>query len=153
MPINQQDQTIIKADLNEKIESNQLQLEHPNNEDVGVELIEQVMQFKYFGVSKNIISNNHDPTRDLRNQINKATLTSLCFREIVRTIQYMRMDSKIKIYKTCIGSGMTYAIKAREHTNKRSESDSRQKSKGSLEKHGCKRAMGNTKKTGMVQLR
>lgn len=77
--------------------------------------IEQVMQFKYLGMN---ISSDHDPTKDLRGQINKAAVTSGCLREIIWNNQYMRMDSKIKIYKTCVRPAMTYAIEAREDTNK-----------------------------------
>ncbi|XP_060525304.1 uncharacterized protein LOC132701439 [Cylas formicarius] len=77
--------------------------------------IEQVMQFQYLGMN---MSSCHDPTKDLRDQINKASATSGCLREIVWANGYMQKDSKIKIYKTCVRPIMTYAIETREDTNK-----------------------------------
>ena len=77
--------------------------------------IEQVMQFRYLGID---ISSTHDPVKDLRSQINKASALSGCLREIVWSNPYMRTDSKIRIYKTCIRPIMTYGIEVREDTHK-----------------------------------
>ena len=78
-------------------------------------IIEQVSQFKYLGIE---LSGYHDPVKDLRSQVNKATAISGCLRQIVWSNQYMRKDSKIKIYKTCVRPIMTYGIEAREETTK-----------------------------------
>ena len=64
------------------------------------------------------MSHYHDPEKDLRSQINRATAMSGCLRQIVWTNPFMRTDSKIKIYKTCIRPIMTYGIEIREETNK-----------------------------------
>ncbi|XP_050519479.1 uncharacterized protein LOC126893388 [Diabrotica virgifera virgifera] len=77
--------------------------------------IEQVMPFRYLGID---ISSTHDPVKDLRSQINKASALSGCLREIVWSKPYMRTDSKSRIYKTCIRPIMTYGIEVREGTNK-----------------------------------
>ncbi|XP_057662518.1 uncharacterized protein LOC130897602 [Diorhabda carinulata] len=72
--------------------------------------IEQVMQFRYMGID---ISSTHDPVKDLRSHINKASALSGCLRDIVWS-----KDSKIRIYKTCIRPIMTYGTEVREDTNK-----------------------------------
>ena len=77
--------------------------------------IDQVMQFEYLGID---ISSSHDPVKDLRSQINKASALSGCLRDIVWSNPYMRKDSKIRIYKTCIRPIMTYGTEVREDTNK-----------------------------------
>ncbi|XP_056630500.1 uncharacterized protein LOC130441040 [Diorhabda sublineata] len=77
--------------------------------------IEQVMQFRYLGI---YISNTHDPVKGLRSQINKASALSGCLRDIVWSNPYMRKDSKIRIYKTCIRPIMTYSTEVREDNNK-----------------------------------
>ncbi|XP_044760224.1 uncharacterized protein LOC123317680 [Coccinella septempunctata] len=77
--------------------------------------IEQVMQFRYLGVD---ISSTHDPVKDLRSQINKASALSGCLRDIVWSNPYMRKDSKVRIYKTCIRPIMTYGTEVREDTVK-----------------------------------
>ncbi|XP_056637705.1 uncharacterized protein LOC130445842 [Diorhabda sublineata] len=77
--------------------------------------IEQVMQFRCLGID---ISSTHDPVKDLRSQINKASALSGCLRDIVWSNPYMRIDSKIRIYKTCIRPIMTYGTDVREDTNK-----------------------------------
>lgn len=78
-------------------------------------IIEQVSQFTYLGIQ---LSNNHDPPKDLRSLINKSAAIAGSLRETVWANKYMRMDSKIKIYKTCVRPIMTYGIEAREDTNK-----------------------------------
>ena len=77
--------------------------------------IEQVMLFRYLCID---ISSSHDPVKDLRSQINKASALSGCLRDIVWSNPYMRKDSKIRIYKTCIRPIMTYGTEVREDTNK-----------------------------------
>jgi len=41
-----------------------------------------------------------------------------CLRQITWANEYMRKDSKVRIYKTCIRPIMTYGIETREETNK-----------------------------------
>lgn len=77
--------------------------------------IEQVSKFKYVGMD---ISDHHNPINDLRSQINKATAIAGCLRQVVWANKYMRIDSKVKIYKTCVRPIMTYGIEAREETTK-----------------------------------
>jgi len=43
-------------------------------------IIEQVSQFKYLGMD---LSSYHDPVKDLRSQINKASAMSGCLRQII----------------------------------------------------------------------
>ena len=59
-----------------------------------------------------------DPAKDLKNQINKASALSGCLRDIVWSNSYMRTDSKIIIYKTCIRPVVTYSTQVRKDTNK-----------------------------------
>jgi len=58
-------------------------------------IIEQVSQFKYLGM-----------------------VLSGCLRQIICANEYMRKDSKVRIYKTCIRPAMTYGIEIREETKK-----------------------------------
>ncbi|XP_057667256.1 uncharacterized protein LOC130900574 [Diorhabda carinulata] len=64
------------------------------------------------------LSSYHDPVKDLKSQINKATAISGCLRQTIWANEYMRKDSKVRIYKTCIKPIMTYGIETREETNK-----------------------------------
>jgi len=41
-----------------------------------------------------------------------------CLRQIIWANEYMRKDSKVRIYKTCIRPIMTYGIETRQETNK-----------------------------------
>jgi len=41
-----------------------------------------------------------------------------CLRQVIWANEYMRKDSKVRIYKTCIRSIMTYGIETIEETNK-----------------------------------
>jgi len=61
------------------------------------------------------LSSYHDPVKDLRSHINKV---SGCLRQITWANEYMRKDSKVRIYKTCSRPIMTYRIETREETNK-----------------------------------
>ncbi|XP_056629854.1 uncharacterized protein LOC130440616 [Diorhabda sublineata] len=62
-------------------------------------IIEQVSQFRYLGMD---LSSYHDPVNDLRSQINKATAISGSLRQTIWANEYMRKDSKLRIYKTDI---------------------------------------------------
>jgi len=77
-------------------------------------IIEQVSQFKYLDMD---LSSYHDPVKDLRRQINKVSAMSGCLRQIIWANEYMRRDSKVRIYKTCIRPIMTYGIETREESN------------------------------------
>ena len=76
---------------------------------------EQVMQFRYLTVD---ISNAQDSAKDLRSQINKTSALSEFLRDIVQPNPYMRTDSKIGIYKTCIRPIITYGTEMCEDTDK-----------------------------------
>ena len=58
-------------------------------------IIEQVSQFKYLGMD---LSSYYNPVKDLRSQINKATAISGCLRQIIWANEYMRKNSKVRIY-------------------------------------------------------
>ncbi|XP_060519855.1 uncharacterized protein LOC132698036 [Cylas formicarius] len=62
--------------------------------------IEQAMQFKYLGIN---MSSGHDPTKDLRDQINKASATSGCIREIVWANGYMWKDTEMRVLRSIAG--------------------------------------------------
>ncbi|XP_056633386.1 uncharacterized protein LOC130442984 [Diorhabda sublineata] len=63
------------------------------------------------------LSSTHNPVKDLKSQINKASALSGCLRDIVWSNSYMRKNSKSRIYKTCIRPIMTYGTEVREDTN------------------------------------
>lgn len=79
------------------------------------EIVEQVMQFKYLGAD---ITSGHDPVKELRGQINKALVMSGCLRDVAWNNKYMRRDSKVRIYKTCVRPIMTYGIETRADTTR-----------------------------------
>ncbi|KAH1028339.1 hypothetical protein HUJ05_001700 [Dendroctonus ponderosae] len=83
-------------------------------------IVEKVLQFKYIGID---LSSSHDPVKDLRIQINKAAAVSGYLREIAWANQYMRTESKVKIYKTCVRTIMTYGLETRKETNKTKDED------------------------------
>jgi len=64
------------------------------------------------------LSSYHDQVKDRRSQINKASAMSGCLRQIIWANEYMRKDSKVRIYKNCIRPIITYGIETREETNK-----------------------------------
>ena len=77
--------------------------------------IEQVMQFRYLDVD---ISSVHDPAKDLRSHINKASALFGCLQDIVWSNPYLPTNSKIIIYKNCINPIMTYSTEVHQDTNK-----------------------------------
>ncbi|XP_056636638.1 uncharacterized protein LOC130445137 [Diorhabda sublineata] len=79
-------------------------------------IIDKISQFKYLGMD---LSSYHDPVKDLRSQINKATAVWVCLRQTMWANEYMRKDSKFRIYQTCIRPIMAYGIETREETNNR----------------------------------
>ncbi|KAL6424889.1 hypothetical protein ACFW04_010044 [Cataglyphis niger] len=80
------------------------QISQQLNMRISTKTKKQVTQFKYLGIN---ISSGHNPEKDLRSQINKTSVIVGYLREIVWTYQYMRKNSTIKIYKTCIRPIMT----------------------------------------------
>jgi len=49
------------------------------------------------------LSSYHNPVKDVRSQINEASVMSACLRQIIWANEYMRKDSKVRIYKTSWG--------------------------------------------------
>ena len=68
--------------------------------------IEQIINFKYLGVT---ITSNRDLEKEVKAQTLKASLISGYLRDIIWRNQYMPVDIKTRIYKTCV----TYSIETR----------------------------------------
>lgn len=79
------------------------------------EIVEQVTTFRYLGVD---ISSCNEPIKDLKYQINKASLTSGCLRDVIWNNKHMSIESKVRVYKTCVRPILTYGIETRADTNK-----------------------------------
>uniref|UniRef100_A0AAR5Q8Q0 Endonuclease/exonuclease/phosphatase domain-containing protein n=1 Tax=Dendroctonus ponderosae TaxID=77166 RepID=A0AAR5Q8Q0_DENPD len=69
----------------------------------------------YFGAH---ISNRNEPIKDLKSHISKASLTPGCLRDVIWNNKHMNIDSKVRIYKTCVRPILTYGIETRADTNK-----------------------------------
>ena len=61
--------------------------------------IKQVMNFKYLGVT---ITSSRDLEKEVKAQTVKASLISGYLRDIIWQNKYMLVDSKTRIYKTCV---------------------------------------------------
>uniref|UniRef100_A0AAR5QD25 Reverse transcriptase domain-containing protein n=1 Tax=Dendroctonus ponderosae TaxID=77166 RepID=A0AAR5QD25_DENPD len=79
------------------------------------EIVGQVTTFKYLGGD---ISSRHEPFKDLKSQINKASLTSGCLRDVIWNNKQMSIDSKVRIRKTCVRPILAFGIETRADTNK-----------------------------------
>lgn len=72
--------------------------------------VEQVMAVEYLGVR---ITSNQDRNRETREQTSKAARISGALRDIIWNNRHMRMETKIRIYKSVIRPIMTYGIETR----------------------------------------
>ena len=79
------------------------------------EIVEQVTTFRYLGAD---ISSCNETIKDLKSQINKASVTSGCLRDVIWNNKHMSIESKVRIYKTCVRPILTYGIETRADTNK-----------------------------------
>lgn len=78
-------------------------------------VIEQVRKFKYLGLE---ITSNRNIVEEVRSQATKATLISGQLRDIIWRNRYMNIDSKTRIYRTCVRPILTYGAETRCETNK-----------------------------------
>ena len=78
--------------------------------------IEQVINFKYFGVTK---TSSKDLEKEVKAQILKASLISGYLRDIIWRNKYMSVDSRTRIYKTCVRRIMTIETRVENATTKR----------------------------------
>lgn len=74
------------------------------------EPVEQVMSFKYLGVN---ITSSRNLQEEVKAQTTKAALISGYLRDIIWRNKYMSIESKVRIYKTCVRPVMTYAVETR----------------------------------------
>jgi len=75
--------------------------------------IEQVSTFKYLGVT---INSYPDLRHEVQDQVHKASVISGCLRSSIWKNKYMNIESKTRIYKTCIRPILTYAAETRADT-------------------------------------
>ncbi|XP_019757717.1 uncharacterized protein LOC109536077 [Dendroctonus ponderosae] len=64
------------------------------------------------------ISSRNEPIKPLKSQINKASLISGYLRDVIWNNKHMSIDSKVRIYKTCVRPILIYGIETRADTNK-----------------------------------
>ena len=76
-------------------------------------LIEQVPKFNYLGTE---ISSNRDLNLEVKQHILKGTRIAGCLNNVIWKNKHMSVDSKTKIYKTCVRPVFTYGIEARADT-------------------------------------
>ena len=72
--------------------------------------VEQVMQFKYLGAC---ITSDRDLKEEVKAQTTKASLISGYLRDVIWRNKHLSIESKTRIYKTCVRPVMTYAIETR----------------------------------------
>ena len=65
------------------------------------------MNFKYLAVT---ITSSRDLKKEVKAQTLEAFLLSAYLLDIIGRNKYMSVDSKTRIYKTCVRPIMTYAI-------------------------------------------
>ena len=76
-------------------------------------MLEQVTKFKYLGV--NIVCNS-DLYGEVLEQTQKAAAISGCLKNMIWKNKHMNIQSKVRIYKTCVRPIMTYGIESRADT-------------------------------------
>ena len=72
--------------------------------------IEQVMSFNYLGVN---ITSNQNSTTEVKSQARNASMISGALRDVIWRNKFMSIESKTRIYKTCVRPIMTYAAETR----------------------------------------
>lgn len=77
--------------------------------------VEQVMSFRYLGAH---ITSNRNLKEEVQKQTVKAAMMAGYLRDIIWRNKYMRLESKVRVYKTCVRPVMTYAIETRAETTK-----------------------------------
>lgn len=77
--------------------------------------IEQVMTFTYLGVE---ISSYGNLTKEITSQTIKANSVAGCLKDVILRNEFLNIDSKVRIYKSCIRPIMTYAVETRADTSK-----------------------------------
>lgn len=75
--------------------------------------VEQVMSFKYLGVN---ITSTRNLKQEAQNQTIMAARVSGFLRDVIWRNKHMSIESKTRIYKTCVRPIMTYAIETRAET-------------------------------------
>ncbi|XP_044767088.1 uncharacterized protein LOC123322993 [Coccinella septempunctata] len=77
------------------------------------QIIQQEMRFRYLGIE---LSGYGDVEEEVRQQTTKAARVAGCLNDTIWRNKHMRTDTKIRIYKTTIGSIMTYCAETRADT-------------------------------------
>lgn len=83
--------------------------------EINGKIIEQVMQTRYLGVN---ISSSNNTAQEVKMQATKAAVVSGCLRDFIWQNKYMNIESKVRIYKTCVRPILTYAAETRADTSK-----------------------------------
>lgn len=82
--------------------------------EVNGKIIQQVMDFKYLGIH---ISSSRRLIDEVRTQVFKASRISGYLRDVIWKNKYLNIESKVKIYKTCVRPIMTYGADTRADTS------------------------------------
>jgi endonuclease/exonuclease/phosphatase family metal-dependent hydrolase len=77
--------------------------------------IGQENAFKYLGVD---VSSQGDLTNETVSQVLRAARIQGCLKDAIWKNKHMKMESKIRIYKTCVRPILTYGIESRADTTK-----------------------------------
>lgn len=75
--------------------------------------VEQVMSFKYLGAN---ITSNRNLKSEVKEHTVKASLISGFLRDVIWRNKYMSINSKVRIYKTCVRPILSYAVETRAET-------------------------------------
>ncbi|XP_056641765.1 uncharacterized protein LOC130448413 [Diorhabda sublineata] len=75
--------------------------------------VEQVMSFKYLGVN---ITSKRNLKQEVKTQTTAASRISGFLRTVIWRNKFLSIESKTRIYKTCVRPVMTYAIEMRAET-------------------------------------
>jgi len=62
------------------------------------EIVEQVMSFRYLGVE---ITSHQDRRSEVKTQIDKASRIAGCLKEVIWNNQFLKIEAKTRIYKSC----------------------------------------------------
>ena len=71
------------------------------------------MAFDYLGAK---ITSNKDLQSKVKVQTTKAAIVSRLLRDLIWRNKHISIDSKVRIYKTCVRLIMTYAVETRAET-------------------------------------
>jgi len=82
---------------------------------VNYEIVEQVMSIRYLQVE---ITAHQNRTSEVKNIIDKASKIAGCLKDVIWKNQFLTIEAKARIYKSCVRPIITYAAETTADTSR-----------------------------------